>query len=198
MSRVTTMATSTLILCLAVLVSPAIAQEPLTPPSPVPASSPEKLGDRNPPLLVFASGGLGVGSKGIAAIASLEAHRKGILFVARTAIVEEFTIFGPSPAESASDYGLMIGKAAAGRHGIRSAAVGIGLVRSVRRGPLVSRNFFSSRYQKLERYTVGVPFEVMWGVHIQGIGIGVTGFGDVNAADSFAGLAFTLQLGKLR
>ena len=149
---------------------------------------------------VFVTGGLGAGSVGLGGTASLNIVHGKTLCAFRVASLEEFNIFGPSPNLSATDFGVMIGRASRSRHGLSYAAAGVGLVHSVTRGRLVQPGvwFFGPEYERIERTTVGIPVELGAIAHVGVIGIGVSLFGDINPAQSFVGLALTVPLGKLR
>jgi hypothetical protein len=111
-------------------------------------------------------------------MASVEILRGKTLFEVRTAGVTELSLLGPSD-ESTADVGLMIGRAERSRHGIGSAAIGLGLVHSVR------------------SWGVGVPVEVATSIHGSNFGVGVSLFGNLSA-NSFAGAALTISVGKMR
>lgn len=148
----------------------------------------------------FLSGGLGAGSLGLAGTASLNVVRGQRLYGLRVAAVEEFNIFGPSPSESASDWALLIGMASASRRGLRFAAAGLGLVRSVRRGRQIHPGgwfLVGPQHERLERLTLGIPFDLHGILHLRGCGLGLSLFGNVNAANTFAGVALTVHLGKI-
>lgn len=78
--------------------------------------------------LVFVNGGLGAGDLGIAGTLSLQVVRGRTLWGLRAASVSELNILGPSPAESVTDFGLLVGRASPSRHGLTYAAAGLGLV----------------------------------------------------------------------
>jgi hypothetical protein len=149
--------------------------------------------------VAFASGGLGPGSRTMTAVVSLNLSRGSLFYVLRASTVSEFNIFGPSPDESDTDYAVLVGKCSRNPHLFSSAAVGIGFVRSIRRGTLIEQGdwFAGSRYEKVERVTIGLPIDLKTSVNLWGIGVGLNLFANWNPRGSFAGLAFTLQLGKL-
>jgi hypothetical protein len=147
--------------------------------------------------VAFAAAGAGIGSGGVAGVVSLDVHRGRLVYIARCSRVEEFQIFGPSPTETDTDYGVLVGKSSSG-HRIASAAVGLALVKSIRRGDLIERGWFGDRYQKLERVTVGLPVDLKATVNAGPVGIGADIFGNINANGIFWGAALTVQLGKMR
>ncbi len=120
-------------------------------------------------------------------MASVEILRGKTLFEVRTAGVTELSLLGPSD-ESTADVGLMIGRAERSRHGIGSAAIGLGLVHSVRSLRLV---------HSVRSWGVGVPVEVATSIHGSNFGVGVSLFGNLSA-NSFAGAALTISVGKMR
>lgn len=149
--------------------------------------------------LVFASGGLGGGSRGLARFASLTFIRGSTVFSVRASMMYEFSIFGPSPSESASDVGLLFGRALRKGRVASYAAAGIGYVHTVRRGRLISDPpFFGREHERIETRTIGIPVDLRLTVNAKGVGIGLSLFGNVNREDSFAGAALTLQLGRVR
>lgn len=150
--------------------------------------------------VVFASAGVGGGSQGLAGVVSLNFSRGRLFYVLRMSRTEEFSIFGPSPIQSDTDYAVLVGRSSRSRRSVKSAAVGIGLVRSVRRGALIQEGFwfFGPQHERLDRVTVGLPIDLKATANVRGIGIGVNLFGNLNTKGSFAGVALTLQLGKLR
>lgn len=150
--------------------------------------------------VVFANGGLGAGSLGIAGTLSLNVVRGERLYRVRTAAVSEFEFFGPSPSESVTDFALLAGRASRSRHGISYVAAGLGLVQSVRRGQVIEPAvwFFGPRHEKIARVTLGVPFDLGAILHAGPFGVGVSLFGNFNPEESFVAAALTVQLGKMR
>jgi len=154
--------------------------------------------ERRPEDVGFASVGLGAGSRAMAGVASLNFSHRDLLYGLRASTVSEFNIFGPAPDESDTDYALLVGKCSHGHHRFASAATGIGLVRSVRRGRLVHPPgwFFGGEYERLDRTTVGLPLDVKASLNASAVGIGLNLFGNLNTRGNFAGVALTLQLGR--
>jgi hypothetical protein len=150
--------------------------------------------------VAFASAGFGFGSDGLGGVHSLTASHHGILYGLRTSTTSEFEIFGPTPALSSTDYAFLVGKISGGRHSFTSAASGIALVHSVRRGELLEPGywFIGPSYERIDRVTIGLPLDLRATANLVGVGVGVNLFANLNPAGSFAGLALTLQLGKLR
>ena len=148
--------------------------------------------------IAFAAVGVGLGSGGIAEVVSLDVHRGGLVTIARWSRVEEFEIFGPSPAETDDDYGVLVGKSSRSGHHVTSAAVGLALVKSVRRGELVERGWFGDSYRRLERVTVGLPIDLKATANAGPVGLGADIFGNINPNGFFWGAALTIQFGKMR
>lgn len=150
--------------------------------------------------LVFVNGGLGAGGPGIAGTLSLNVVRGETAYGLRTAGVSEFEIFGPSPSESATDFALLIGRASRSRHGLSYAMAGLGVVHSIRRGRMTQPAiwFVGPQHERIQRTTLGLPFEAGAILHAGVIGLGVSLFGDFNPAQSFLGVALNVQLGKMR
>lgn len=148
--------------------------------------------------VAFAAAGAGIGSGGVAGVVSLDVHRGRLVYIARWSRVEEFQIFGPSPNETDTDYGVLVGKSSRSGHRIASAAVGLALVKSIRRGEVIERGWFGDRYQKLEHVTVGLPVDLQATVNAGPVGIGADIFGNINPNGIFWGAALTVQFGKMR
>jgi hypothetical protein len=148
----------------------------------------------------FLSGGAGAGGPGVAARVSLNAIRGRTYHGIRLAAAEEFAILGPTPSESVRDFGAMIGRASAGTRGLGYAAVGLGVVQSVRRGAMIAPGiwFVGPRHERIEQLTLGVPFELGAILHKGPVGVGASLFGNVNKSRSFVAVALTLQLGRMR
>jgi hypothetical protein len=136
----------------------------------------------------------------MAGTAAVNVVRGRRLYQVRAAAVEEFELFGPSPAESASDVALLIGKVTRHRHGLSSGAIGLGLARSVRRGREIQPAFWfvGPVHERIERHGLGVAFQASTMLNARVAGLGVTAFGNVNSTNSFMAVALTAQLGKLR
>jgi hypothetical protein len=157
-------------------------------------------GIEEPHDVAFASAGLGAGSHGLGGVLSLGFSHKGVFYGLRTATATELEIFGPTPALNDTDYAFLIGKFSGRRHSFKSAAAGIALVHSVRRGELLEAGywFLGPSYERIDRVTVGLPLDLRATANLVGVGVGVNLFANLNPAGSFAGLALTLQVGKLR
>jgi len=148
----------------------------------------------------FASGGVGFGSQSLGAVASLNFSRGRLVYVLRASTTSEFNLFGPSPDHSDTDYAAMIGKWSGGPRSYLSVATGLSVVHSVRRGAMIEAPYWFSggSYEKLDRVTVGLPVDFKASFNVGPVGLGVNMFANLNPKGSFAGLAVTMQLGKLR
>jgi hypothetical protein len=153
-----------------------------------------------PANAVFASFGLGQGSRGIAGVLSLNVDRGRRAYILRVASTSEFTFFGRAPDEENDDYAFLVGRRGGTGSHHYSAAVGLGVVRTIRRGAELRPPdwFFGGRYERLEHYAPGITVDLAAGLNAHGIGVGLDVFGDVNEGASFVGLALTIQVGKLR
>jgi hypothetical protein len=58
--------------------------------------------------------------------------------------------------------------------------------------------FVGPRHERVERRTLGVSFEARTMLNAAPVGLGLVLFGNVNRESSFAAVALTVQLGKLR
>lgn len=150
--------------------------------------------------LVYVSAGGGPSDGGIGGLLSLSVVRESRVLGFRIATSQEFEIFGPVPSEGSSDYAFLIGKASRGRFHLSTVTTGIAWVQTVERGRVIQPGvwFFGPVHERIERHTIGVPFDVATSVHLQGVGLGLHLFGNLNTARSFGGLAVSVQLGKVR
>jgi hypothetical protein len=146
--------------------------------------------------LWFVSGGVGGGRVGFALLGSANVVRGRTVFGARTSTLQEFEIFGPTPVESATDAGLLVGRGSAKGSRLSYAALGIGYVHTVRRGRRLVPN--GSEYERIDTRTIGIPVELRATLNASVVGMGVCLFGNLNRKDSFVGAALTVQLGTLR
>jgi hypothetical protein len=155
----------------------------------------------SPDAGVHASAGVGAGGEGVAALASLGFRQGHRLITVRYARTEELNILGPSPEESRSDVSVMIGRIENGRHGFVSGSAGLGLVSQLKRGERLSGSeygLFGGRYESVHATTVGMAVSGKAVLAGRYAGIGLEAFGNINPKASFAGLALTLHLGRLR
>lgn len=168
--------------------------------------------------------GIGAGSMGSDTDAGI-ALRGGVTLPAgearsitvRSTLVEEFNLWGPTPAESVWDLGVLYGPQTRGKRGYAAAAVGLALVGGTRRGDRLSppvqcsgyglealgcalaAAFTPVEYEDLRFHTVGIPVELEAGVaFFRGFGLGVSAFANVNPERSVTGFTVSVLLGRLR
>jgi hypothetical protein len=148
----------------------------------------------------FAAAGLGFGSQGVAGVLSLNFSHRDFFYGARASTTTEFNIFGPRPDQSDTDYAVLVGRCVRTRNGFASAASGIGLTQSVRRGRPISPGgwFDLGDYERIDRTAVGLPVDLKATLHAGSFGLGVNVFAELRPHGSFAGVVLMLQAGKLR
>jgi hypothetical protein len=166
-------------------------------PSPSPAVAPVRSG-LSAAYLTLTGGGSGGGPAGFA---SLSIERGPLLVSLRAASSSELIILGPSPAESVSDYGALVGTVIHAPHVSLSIAAGISMFQSVTRGSLLSAGgdciFCSQDYAPIRKSGVGVPFALTVLFHGAYAGGGFSLFGNVNDGLSYVGFGLTVSGGKL-
>jgi hypothetical protein len=179
------------------------------------------------PSLVRVGLGLGVGSMGssgsggsggIALRGGVALPvRTGYSLTVRSTLVEELNLWGPSPAESVWDLGVLYGPQTRGKWGYATVSLGVALVGGTRRGDRLSppvqcpgyglealgcalaAAFSTVDYEERRFHTVGIPLEVEAGVTLfRGFGLGVSAFANVNPERSLTGLTLSVLLGRLR
>lgn len=154
------------------------------------------------------NGGPGASSAGLSAGLSFSHLNGKHLITVRSTYNEELIIFGPSPAESIWDVGVMYGRSAKSKYGFASVSAGLGLVGGVKRGTYLGDNLDDGygwfvikidRYEKDEFVTLGFPAEIQafW-TPLSKLGIGITLYGNLNPEKSFAGFLVSIQIGNLR
>ncbi len=143
--------------------------------------------------------GIGAASSGIAADAGISVPIGPALLTLHVAYTEEFKLLGPAPAENAWDIGLMGGIFRENRFWFVSGSAGVSIVSVRRRGELQSSSgWFSASYSSTVSTTVGIPAEVqLFWTPIEFLGIGLTGFGNLNPEKSYAGVMLMLRVGRL-
>jgi len=162
-------------------------------------------------------GTMGNGTDAILARAALTwgQGRSGSITI-RTAVVEEFNLFGPSPAEGVWDLGALYGRQTRGKWGYASAAAGVALVGGMRRGDripgtspacesydvlgcLLVGMFTSARYEEKPFHTVGIPVELEAGfTFTRVLGLSASAWANLNPERTVTGLSVGLVLGRLR
>jgi len=169
----------------------------------------------------FGAGGgaMGSGTDALAARAALMVgHGRSGTITIRTAAVEEFNLFGPVPAESVWDLGVLYGRQTRGKWGYVSAAAGVALVGGIRRGDRISAPqtcdgydmlgalgcafaamFTPVRYEEKPFHTVGVPLELEAGfTFTRVLGLNASVWANLNGERTVTGLSIGLVLGRLR
>ncbi|WP_211483060.1 hypothetical protein [Fodinibius roseus] len=134
--------------------------------------------------------GIGVGTPGIAGIASASYQFLGSnLLSLRGAITGE--LFG----DELWDIGLLYGRATTAQDYHASISAGL----AVMGGSRSSGGLFSDTPREEVSRQVGFPIggQLFW-LPSRFIGLGLSGFANLNGERSFAGLAFSLQIGKLK
>lgn len=164
-------------------------------------------------------GEMGSGTGAIAARGALtwSQGRIGAITI-RTAAVEEFNLFGPLPAESVWDLGVLYGRQTHGRWGYASASAGVALVGGMRRGERISAPqecggydplgalgcalaamFTPVEYRERPFRTLGVPLELEAGfTFTRVLGLNASAWANLNTERTVTGLSIGLVLGKLR
>ena len=159
--------------------------------------------------------GLGAGSLGLAGRIGITMDRsEGRFFTLRTATVEEFTVFGPTPAERVWDVGVLYGTQARSRRAYASAAIGIALVGGMRRGArlpgesydcsippfcLLGALFTPTEHEELPFHAIGIPLELEAGFAFTSkFGINASAWANLNPGRSMAALTLGAMLGTLR
>lgn len=161
------------------------------------------------------AGSMGTGETGIAFQGALTMPRgSSRLLMVRGAGVTEFNIFGPSPAESVWDIGVLYGIRARSKWGYVQASAGVAVVGGMRRGeritPPVECNgdllgciFLAAltpvEYESKPFHTLGIPVEIEAGFNLfQHVGLGVSAWADVNGRRAMTGASVGLVVGSLR
>lgn len=150
-------------------------------------------------VLVSVSGGLGVATPALGAMASLAlSHRTGD-YMLRVTETTDFELFRPS--DTTGDVAVLYGLRRSWSSGWARAAVGVAGATHVDRDRIRECEFFSCRDVDVEKAssTVGVASQVdlVWAPD-RHAGIGVALFGNLNDQQSFAGLTLTAHLGGIR
>ncbi|MGB1658121.1 MAG: hypothetical protein ACPHO4_12300 [Longimicrobiales bacterium] len=109
----------------------------------------------------------------------------------------DFNLF--SPSDQVGDVAVLVGKrAASGKSWVR-ASVGLGWARSLDYGEGYDCYWFSCEYDETEAVAMGLALQGDTALAIwRSFGIGLTVFGNLNPARSFAGFSLGLYLGRQR
>ena len=113
----------------------------------------------------------------------------------------EFNLFGPVPDEKFYDIGLLYGRVTKSKIFRLSISGGIGLMGGVKRGAFLSRSqgiFAYDSYEKEHILAPAIPLEIDLSLISKYIGIGLTGYANLNHEKSIAGLIIRLEFGKIR
>jgi len=179
--------------------------------------------DSAPRVVRFAlglgGGGMGEGMDGVAARAALTRSqgRNGSITI-RGAALEEFDLFGPTPAEDVWDLGVLYGGQTRGKWGYISAAAGVAFVGGMRRGDRISAPptcegydplgalgcasgamFTPVRHEKKPFRTVGIPVELEAGLTFTRVlGLSASAWATVNGERTVTGLSLGLVFGRMR
>jgi hypothetical protein len=149
----------------------------------IPGSAAAQSAPDRPPI--WAQAGIGVSTANLGGLLAVSAVKKRHLVSTRASFVAENLDGGE---DEAFDVALLYGRQFRSRGAFRpSAAAGIAYVKC--EGCEDGRN----------ATTVGLALSVeaaLWPTSVAGVGL--HGFGNVNSIQSFAGVAVTLQLGRLR
>lgn len=154
----------------------------------------QSLPDTRPRDRVWFSGGFGSGrtgggvlsSAGLASGISITYQPGPVLFTTRLAGV--WTIF---QGDFVGDVGVLVGLGTRGRRSHASIAVGPALTGGNLRTFWADSTSFSSRLgAALQVQVLALPFTTM--------GVGLTGFANLNSRQSFGGLMISLAVGQVR
>jgi hypothetical protein len=114
---------------------------------------------------------------------------------------EEFLILGPLPIEKLWDFGVLYGKVAKSHTGFISGSAGLSMVGGVKRGNYLGNTggWFSDYYENIDILTFGFPLEakLIW-TPLNFLGVGLTGYANINLEKSYGGGLLCIIIGKLR
>jgi hypothetical protein len=111
------------------------------------------------------------------------------LYTLRQVTIAEFKLdlFGTSgPAQAVWDVGFLYGRVAKASYGFAAISGGIGIVGE--------ENFYDG-----DGHRLGIPIDgQLYWTFSRTVGVGFTGFANLNSRKSFIGLMFCLQFGHLK
>ncbi len=145
--------------------------------------------------------GLGLGKSqfpsGMAALGYEFTSRPTLIVVRYVANGELFS--DRRPGISVSELGLLYGV----RTGKFRFSTGLSGVWGTNRGQFLQADpdplFYGSQYyERIDYRTVGIPAEIRFLTSTKDVGIGVTGFGNLNGKRSFVGLNLSVYLGQMK
>jgi hypothetical protein len=116
----------------------------------------------------------------------------------------ELNLFGPEPGEKFYDIGFLYGRISKSKIIRLSISGGLGLMGGVKRGAFLSTNpgiFGLSAYDSYETEHIlapAIPLEIDLSLISKYIGIGLTGYANLNHEKSIAGFIIRLEFGKIR
>lgn len=152
---------------------------------PAAALAQETLPEETTPVRGWLTGGLGASTEGFAGVAGFDLAVDHHLFSVRGSVASG--ILGPA----FWDVGLLYGRTGVWERGMASASAGLGVMNGDISSGLSRSEPVGAR--------IGIPLAARLAWHpTRVVGLGLSGFGNLNTARSFAGLALTLELGRLR
>jgi len=145
--------------------------------------------------------GFGGSSLGLGISAGYFFQNKYKIYILRFTGSVEFDLFPDDPTESVVDIGLLYGWCFKKKLVSASASLGIAAVGGTRRGAYIRSGGFlhGDIYEKDNFFTVGIPVQIqLFFTPLRLLGIGLTGYGNINPAMSACGVLLCLQFGDLR
>jgi hypothetical protein len=144
--------------------------------------------------------GLGGSSYGFSVGGNASFQIKNTVGSFRIICNEEFSFF--KTPNKLWDIGFMYGFISKKKWSLASISAGIGIINSSVRGRQLSCDgngwFSSCEYAMSNHLAIGIPIETQLFLTGKHIGIGISGFANINSESSYFGALLFLQLGKLR
>lgn len=121
------------------------------------------------------------------------------LFSTRFVYNQEHNPLDPIPRKTIWDASALYGRSIKASYGIASISTGFGVVGGIRRGEFLGNRGARSQHEKITFLNYGIPFQsqVIW-TPIRNMGLGIYGFANYNPEKSYAGILFSIQIGKLK
>lgn len=141
--------------------------------------------------LVWVTAGLGGATEGVAGVLGVDVLNRRHLLSFRWVTVAGGDLF--SPGDEYWDVGVLYGRARRGGRSMVAASAGVGITGGKRRQGLFeapSKSFPTSLSLPLAARAAWHPLSLL--------GFGIYGFANVNKEQSFAGAAFSIEVGRLR
>lgn len=116
----------------------------------------------------------------------------------------EFNLFGPEPGEKFYDIGFLYGRVTKSKIVRFSISGGLGIIGGVKRGAFLEKNpgifglFGYDSYETEHILAPAIPLEIDLSLISKYIGIGLTGYANLNYEKSIAGFIIRLEFGKIR